>query len=299
MAVEALAPGKYWAEARAYNVDLVESDPVRVDLTIEGAPFPWTSTSLGTLLAIALVALGWGWRQNRKMSGANRQLTATRLELANETERERRRIARDLHDQTLADLRRLMMLSDQMAQDNNRRSDASNGGLSLREEIEAVSTEVRRICEDLSPSALANVGLAAALEWALADALRHRPGGKVIESQFVCDDRVDETLSLSPADQIQIYRIAQEAITNVCKHSSATRVRLTVAIEPDGSFLLKLEDNGRGFDPASKNPGVGRGLVNIRSRASLICAEVTWSNTEEGGGVFRLRKLAVAESQQS
>lgn len=294
-----LQPGKYWLEARAYNVDLVESDPVRIELTIESAPFPWTSTSLGTLLAFALVALGWGWRQNRRMSAANRQLTATRLELANETERERRRIARDLHDQTLADLRRLMMLSDQMAQDGNARSATSNGGMSLRDEIEAVSTEVRRICEDLSPSALANVGLAAALEWALADAVRHRPGGNGIESQFVCDDGLDEKLRLSPADQIQIYRIAQEAITNVCKHSSATRVQLTVAIEMDSSFVLKLEDNGRGFDPTGKNAGVGRGLVNIRSRASLICAQVTWSTTHEGVGVFTLRKLAVSDTQQT
>lgn len=298
MTMGVLQPGKYWMEARAYNVDLVESDPVRVELTIESAPFPWTSTSLGTLLAFALVALGWGWLQNRKMSAANRQLTATRLELANETERERRRIARDLHDQTLADLRRLMMLSDQMAQDGNGRSAASNGGMSLRDEIEAVSTEVRRICEDLSPSALANVGLAAALEWALADAVRHRSGGNGIESQFVCDEGLDEKLRLSPADQIQIYRIAQEAITNVCKHSSAARVRLTVAIEMDGSFMLELEDNGRGFNPTGKNAGVGRGLVNIRSRASLISAQVTWSTTEEGGGVFSLRKLAVPESQQ-
>ena len=91
---DALQPGKYWEEARAYNVDLVESDPVRVELTVEGAPFPWTSTSLGTLLALALLALGWGWLQNRRLSTTNRQLTATRLELANETERERRRIIR-------------------------------------------------------------------------------------------------------------------------------------------------------------------------------------------------------------
>lgn len=61
----------------------------------------------------------------------------------------------------------------------------------IRAEIESVSTEIRRICEDLSPSALANVGLGAALEWALADAVGHQPLEKKFEYEFVCDAGVE------------------------------------------------------------------------------------------------------------
>lgn len=297
--IENLRPGRYRVTARAFTNDLVASEPLSFEFQVASAPFPWTQAALSVLLILALAALWWGSRQNRRLSTTNRQLTATRLELANETERERRRIARDLHDQTLADLRRLMMLSDHLSQGSNGHSSVSMGRTSLRDEIEAVSTEVRRICEDLSPSALTNVGLAAALEWALADAVSHLPAEKRFESNFVCEEELDENLRLTPAAQIQIYRIAQEAITNVCKHASASKVSLTVAIPADGGFLLELEDNGRGFDPASKAARVGRGLANIRSRASLIDARVSWSTTQEGGGVFTLRKLSVSESQQT
>jgi signal transduction histidine kinase len=289
MTSDVLRPGNYWEEVRAYNVDLVESAPVTVAITIKGAPFPWTSTALGTLLALALIALAWGWRQNKRLTRTNVALAETRMELANETETERRRIARDLHDQTLADLRRLMLLTDQLP-----KSESSNGHVEpskIRDEIESVSTEIRRICEDLSPSALANVGLAAALEWALADAVQHQPPEKKFEYDFICDVGIDEKLRLEPAAQIQIYRIVQEALSNVCRHSSASKVRLSVATETSGDLIIELEDDGRGFD-GSKLGKAGRGLANIRSRASLIEARVNWSVRPEGGTLFTLRKRA-------
>ena len=190
-----------------------------------------------------------------------------------------------------------MLLTDQLPPDSM--SENSNGHVEsskLREQIESVSTEIRRICEDLSPSALANVGLGAALEWALADAVGHQPAEKRFEYEFVCDPAVDERLRLEPASQIQIYRIVQEALSNVCRHSAATRVKLSLSIEPDGELAIELEDNGRGFD-MNKLAKKGRGLTNIRSRASLIEADVTWSQRDGGGTVFALRALPTPKSE--
>lgn len=287
MLIENLRPGSYRVVARAFTNDLVPSGALQVDFAVARAPFPWTSTALSVLLALALLAMWWGYRQNRRLFGANRQLAATRMQLANETETERRRIARDLHDQTLADLRRLMMLTDQLPanQSNNGHVEPS----AFRDEIESISTEIRRICEDLSPSALANVGLAAALEWALTDAVAHQPAEKKFEYEFVCDAGIEERLKLEPTTQIQVYRIVKEALSNICRHSSATRVRLSVTIETNGDLLIELEDNGCGFD-VSKPGKVGRGLTNIRSRASLIEARVNWSALPGGGTIFTLRK---------
>lgn len=285
--IENLRPGRYRVQAQAFSRDLVPSDVLRLELAVASAPFPWTSTALSFLLALALVAIWWGFRQNKRLVGANQQLVETRTQLASETESERRRIARDLHDQTLSDLRRLMLLTDQLpaSESNNGHARPSK----IREEIEAVSTEIRRICEDLSPSALANVGLGAALEWALADAVAHQPPEKMFEYEFVCDGGIEERLKLTPADQIQIYRIAQEAVSNICRHSGATWVKLAVGIDVSGELLIKVEDNGCGFD-ASKLAKMGRGLTNIRSRASLIEASVSWSARRGGGTEFTLRK---------
>lgn len=284
--VDVMPSGTYSQEIRAYNVDLVESEPVVVAITIKRAPFPWTSTALSILLMLALVALAWGWLQNKRLIRSNVALAETRMQLANETETERRRIARDLHDQTLSDLRRLMLLTDQLPP-----GESGNGNVDpskIRAEIESVSTEIRRICEDLSPSALANVGLAAALEWALADAVGHQPPEKKFEHEFVSEPGIDERLRLDAATQIQIYRIVQEAISNVSRHSGATHVKLSLAIESDGELVIELEDNGRGFD-VNKLAKKGRGLTNIRSRSSLVAADVKWSAMHPSGSLFTLR----------
>ncbi|HEX8160391.1 MAG TPA: two-component regulator propeller domain-containing protein [Pyrinomonadaceae bacterium] len=301
--MENLPPGGYSVEARAFTKDLVASEPLRFEFTVGRAPFPRTTVLLASLLALASVALAWGAWQNRKMARAtgelaeaNRQLAGARLNLANEAERERRRIARDLHDQTLADLRSLMLLTDQLPTKTNGQRDAVDPAI-FRGEIESISTEIRRICEDLSPSVLDNVGLAAALEWALSNAAAHCPAAERFEYTFDADEDLDERLSVAPGVRMQIYRIAQEAITNVCRHAGARRVRLSVGLSRAGELSLALEDDGRGdFDPHARRARTGRGLAGIRDRASLIDAEVFWEPREGGGTRFTLRKADAAKS---
>lgn len=296
MLMEGLKNGRYTLTARAFTNELIPSDALTIQFTVERAPFPWTTTALAVFLALALMAVWWGYRQNRMigrsnaaLASTNQQLAETRLQLANETETERRRIARDLHDQTLADLRRLMILTDELPknEDTPRRVEPKI----FRSEIESVSAEIRRICEDLSPSVLENVGFAAALEYALTDAVAHLPIDKKFEYEFSCEEGVEDKLQLSPVMQIHLYRIAQEVINNISRHSNASRVKLFARIEESGDFVLEIEDNGRGFD-LERAEKRGRGLANIRSRASLIEAEVNWESPESGGTLFTLRKVA-------
>jgi ligand-binding sensor domain-containing protein/signal transduction histidine kinase len=303
--MENLAPGRYRVEARTYTKDLTASAPLAFAFSVGRAPFPWTTTMLAVLLVLALVALTWGAVQNRRIArtsaalrNAHHELAGARLELANEAERERRRIARDLHDQTLADLRSLMLLADELP------TDLSANGESLhveparfRAEIESVSQEIRRICEDLSPSVLENVGLAAALEFALANAVAHAPPAHRFAYEFACAEDFDERLALAPGERMQLYRITQEAINNICRHAQAGHVRLTVALAADGELTLLLEDDGRSFD--LKEAKKGRGLANIRARASLIEAAVTWTRRPTGGTLFTLRKASAAQAVPS
>ena len=298
-AMEKLKPGTYKVVARAFTKDLTQAVPLSFEFTVARAPFPWTSTALGVLLVFALIALGWGYFQNRRihrtsaaLASANRDLAEARLQLANETETERRRIARDLHDQTLADLRNLALLVDRLPAGGQdvRPNRAPSAPGALRSEIESISQEVRRICEDLSPSALENVGLSAALQFALAHAVEHAAPDCKFAYEFVCDDGLDERLNLPASVQIQIYRVTQEALSNICRHANAKHVKMSVTVTEASAFVLQIEDDGLGFDGAGTKKKPGRGVANIRARASMIDAEVEWSKREGGGTVFTLHK---------
>lgn len=292
---QGLKPGKYRVEAIAFNSDLQPSQPLAFEFWVGNAPFPWTTALLASLLLLAAVALVWAIFEHRNimrtsaaLASVNQELADARLRLANEAETERRRIARDLHDQTLADLRRLMLMSDQLSVESDNGKKSTVDPTLFRSEIENVSNEIRRICEDLSPSVLENVGFAAALEFALSDAVAHLPEEKKFEYEFACPDDLEERMNIAPGVMMQLYRIAQEAISNVCRHAEAKRVRLAVSITEESAFVLKLEDDGRGFNSEAQT--TGRGLANISARASLIDAEVEWTTDANRGTVFVLKK---------
>lgn len=294
--LDGLQPGKYRVMARAFTKDLVQSEPLIFEFNVARAPFPWTSTALAILLALTLLALLWALLERRRIARtsaalvtANHELADARLNLANEAERERHRIARDLHDQTLADLRHLLVLTDQLPL----KSDLSNQPVdasALRGEIEDISQEVRRICEDLSPSVLQNVGFSAALEFAMEQAVQHAPLERKFAYEFVCDDGIEEQANLSPNVQMQIYRITQEAVNNLCRHAAPQHVKMQVSSPADGAFNLRLEDDGREFDPKAVQNSDGRGLANMQARAKLIDAEISWVRSEGGGTVFTLKR---------
>ena len=170
--------------------------------------------------------------------------------------------------------------------------------MALRSEIETISQEVRRICEDLSPSVLQNVGFAAALEFALSHAVQDAPAEKRFVYEFHCDDAIEERSELSPSVQMQIYRIVQEAVNNIWRHAEATEVKMFVTSTDAADFSLKIEDNGRPFKSQHTN-SEGRGLANMRARASMIDARIAWEPREEGGTVFSLTKAATANAPTS
>lgn len=266
-----LAAGAYEIEARAFNKDLLSSAPLKIKFSVAREPFPLTAAALGVLLAIALVALVWAMIERRRIAARNRELARARFELTNEAERERRRIARDLHDQTLADLRNLMLMSDKIPADTQ----------GFRSEIESVSTEIRRICEDLSPSVLENVGLTPALEFLLQQTTQNY--------KFSAAENLEENLNFKPNAQMQIYRIAQEVLNNIKQHSAAKIIEMKLEISAEKEFVLSILNDGKSFNP-DKNAAKGRGIVNIKSRAALIEAEAVWAKSETGENVFQLKK---------
>lgn len=282
---EELHPGQYKITVRAISRDLVYSEPLSLRLRVSSAPFPRVQVLLASLLAMAIAAAAWAFRQQRRLSrinveleNTNTELHETRLRLANETEAERSRIARDLHDQTLADLRHLLVLTDQLpavAATTTSGDEPSPSPSMLRREIESISAEIRHICEDLSPSVLENIGFLPALEWAMTDAVAHLPAAEKFTYEFSCDPELEDRLRLSHIEQIQLYRIIQEALNNICRHAQARHVTLTVRAESTNDLRIEICDDGIGFDGQGANK-TGHGIANIRSRANLIGAEVAW-----------------------
>jgi two-component system sensor histidine kinase DegS len=97
---------------------------------------------------------------------------------------------------------------------------------------------------------------------------------------------------------MQVYRIVQEAVNNIWRHAGATEVKMFVNSSPDGDFSLRIEDNGRPFESQPTN-SEGRGLANMRARAGLIEAQISWQPREGGGTVFTLNRKAVRSAVES
>jgi signal transduction histidine kinase len=116
----------------------------------------------------------------------------------------------------------------------------------------------------------------------------HLPAEKKFEYEILAADEIDERINLAPGERIQIYRIAQEVINNICRHSDARHVALALQ-SSDSKVTLTIEDDGKFFAPENNN-NHGRGLANIHARASLLEAEVSWTERPIGGNTFKLEK---------
>lgn len=206
-------------------------------------------------------------------------------ELMQAQEGERRRISRDLHDnvaQTLSSLRiGIGVLFDGYgdAPDEVRRKVEDFSG-----KLQQCIGSIRGMAYDLRPSALDELGLVRTLDQYCREYTEHTG----IETEFVAPGM--DAVELSADMEINLYRIIQEALHNVEKHSKADRVSVSlVASYP--SVILLVTDNGRGFDPESpvrsSGPRSGMGLSSMRERARLLGGDLE-IRTRPGVGV-RLR----------
>ncbi|MBI2237513.1 MAG: PAS domain-containing protein [Actinobacteria bacterium] len=188
-----------------------------------------------------------------------RRVLLTRLEEAQEEER--RRIAADIHDDSIqvmgaADMRLQLLLRD--IEDPERRQ----AGEEIHETLTLAIERLRHLLFELRPPMLDREGLAAAL-------LQYvRQSGLEAGFESELDDRLEE--EPPPDTRATLFRIAQEAITNARKHASASRVEVLVE-SADGGVLLRISDDGAGFDPAiAEAPEPGHlGLSAMSERAEL------------------------------
>jgi two-component system sensor histidine kinase UhpB len=212
---------------------------------------------------------------------AERARTATAVLQAQEGERAR--LARDLHDEANQALTGVLLRLEATAQD---------APVELREELretQRVATqamgELVRLARELRPVALDDLGLGAALRTQVDDFGR-RAGLRT-------------TLALPPGgvedisadEQLVVYRVVQEGLSNIARHARAQSVRVEVE-RPDGGTVVRLADDGAGFTPGREVPGLG--LTGMRERAVLAGGRVDIASAPGAGTTIELRLGAAA-----
>ena len=231
-------------------------------------------------------------RERDRLEGLVRERTATLSELANHLqqvrEEERGHLARELHDELGAlltaaklDVARLKSKINATAPDVAERlkhlTDTLNSGIALK----------RRIIEDLRPSSLSNLGLTATLE-ILTREYAERAGIDVETSL--------EPVQLPDAAQLTVYRMVQEALTNIGKYAKAKKVLVSVHAHPT-HVAVQVRDDGVGFDPATVRP-TSHGLAGMRHRVEAAGGRLALTSRPGNGtllsAVLPLQRAPVA-----
>ncbi len=215
------------------------------------------------------------------------QLRALSARLQSAREEEGTRIAREIHDEIGSMLTGLKWDLEEISRMLSTPPGESQLAV-MREKVRAlikltdmsVST-LRRIASELRPSVLDDLGLAAAIEWQ-AQQFQARTG-------IICDcDCSLENIELSAEQSTAVFRIFQEALTNVLRHAQATRVAIKIK-EENGYFVLSVSDNGKGMKDREISGTESLGLLGMRERAYLIGGEVSITSAEGQGTVVTLR----------
>jgi signal transduction histidine kinase len=216
-----------------------------------------------TLAARAAVAVDLSERVSR--DAVRRVVEAQELE--------RRRLARELHDETGQALTSILLGLKPLEQ-SAASSEARAEVAAVRDLVVSTLQDVRRLAVELRPSALDDFGLVPAVE-RLAETFREQTGLQVdLEAQLGVERLPSEA-------ETALYRVVQEALTNIVKHAGADRVSVLLS-RKDGAAVLVVEDDGSGFEPRETRPDA-LGLAGMRERVGLLGGRLQIESSAESG----------------
>ena len=215
------------------------------------------------------------------------QLRALSARLQSAREAEGTRIAREIHDELGSVLTGLKWDLEEISRMLSTQPGQSQLAVML-EKVRAliklidmsVST-LRRIASELRPSILDDLGLVAAIEWQTQQ-FQGRTG-----IVCVCDCVLDK-VELTEEQSTAVFRILQEALTNVLRHAQATKVDIKTDKE-NGYFVLSVSDNGKGMTESEKSEQQSLGILGMRERAHLVGGEISITSAQDQGTVVTVR----------
>jgi signal transduction histidine kinase/ligand-binding sensor domain-containing protein len=280
-----LPPGEYTFRVQAADEDGdAWSNPAASVAVRVLTPFyrTWWMKSIAVLIALTAAAITLEMRRRRTMEAQRLRQAFTHRLIASQ-ESERKRIAHELHDglgQHLALIRTLALLPAQIrtAQPHQRPPEPGDADslTHIADQAAIAIHEVEAISYDLRPYQLDRLGLTKAVR----SLIRQLEEGNALVLRSSIDD-IDGFFP--PELEINFYRIVQEGISNILKHSEATQAE--IRISNDGTHLrLLIEDNGRGFSAAQlENAGESLGLIGIAERAEALGGRATIESSERAG----------------
>ncbi|MDX6540434.1 MAG: hypothetical protein QOI71_2044 [Gaiellales bacterium] len=244
---------------------------------------------LATFAAIAIRTSRWLARERARAEALARlRQTQADAESERETlsrvietqERERRRIAQDLHDRTASGLTSVLFVLRRLERDVVDDDERAQLG-EARAGVAAAIEDVRDLIADLRPKVLDDFGLGPALE-RLCETTGRR-------SDLAVRSELGEGLDTLPPDvATATYRIVQEALTNVVRHAGAAAVVVAAGIV-DGRLVVTVQDNGGGFRPGT----LGYGIEGMIERARMVAGRLDLESPEDGGGRIRFETGAL------
>jgi signal transduction histidine kinase len=236
----------------------------------------------GILLAIVLTSL-YLIRNNRKLFGQVAELSSQRSELAQKLiatqESTLRHISRELHDEFGQVLTAIGSLLRRADKDVPAGSPLHGDLQEVREIAQTTLNNIRSLSQALHPVLLEEAGLESTLDWYVPTV--ERQTGIVLHYEKTGERFVVETSA-----GVQIYRVLQEALNNVSRHSGAKEAWIRIHFEDTG-LELEVEDHGKGFVPPAGHTGIG--LVAMRERAELLGGTLAVSPVTTGGTLVRLQ----------
>ena len=218
------------------------------------------------------------------------QLRALAARLQSVREEERKRLAREIHDQLGQALTAIKLDISLLV----RALPAENGSLSrmpspLLQLVDETIERVRRISTELRPGMLDDLGLAATVEWA-AEEFGARTGTRCLL------DLLPEQCAIDSETATAVFRIFQETLTNVARHANASEVKVRLADE-DGDLMLEVHDNGRGIGADELSSGKSLGILGMRERALLLGGTLSITGGPGKGTTVRVRIPRVLSTQ--
>ena len=228
--------------------------------------------------------------RTKELLQSKEKMAALLREIITAEEEERKRIARELHDDTSQSLNLIMISLDSII---DRYSDCDpfrNQLKQIREQCMAMLKGVHQLINDLRPPVLDDLGLESAIKWVLEKHLAERGIHYYIDTKGDSDGLKSRFLGVLDYGKIELvlFRVIQEAIINVSKHAEARNVFVSLTFG-DSSIEMEIEDDGEGFDleqvleSAKKGTYIGLGLLGMEERIALLDGKLTvWSEPGKG-----------------
>ena len=265
----------FWAahfeprEWLASEIDLMRTAAERMWMIIETAKLQAATSQLNSILE------GHVTECTRQLHESQEQLRQLTVHTEKMREEERIRIAREAHDQLGGALTVLKMSLLQARKDRTDDADLMRRIQDMREQLDNLVHMVRRIASDLRPPLLDDFGLFAAVDWE-AQEWSKRTG---IEADVTVPE---DEMHIEDHRRTAVFRVFQESLTNVARHSQASSVTISIRID-DGVLILTVGDNGVGIPAEKLRPGKSLGLLGMRERIREAGGDLTIAGAADQG----------------